>query len=367
LLILNNEEIESLLTVELSLQILEKAYKEWSEGRAINRPRTDLYLPGSVASGVYVFKSMEAGLLNPPVAALRLNSDVIHWQEKGDLTIKQKIPSAPGGKWVGLVLLFSAATGEPLAIFPDGVMQRVRVAGTSALAARHLAREDAQVLGIFGSGWQAGAHVPAMCAVRNIRKIRVYSPTKEHRETFVEEMEKKLRLHVEAMDRPEEVAADADILVAATNATTRVVRPEWIRSGMHFTCVKDCELGEETIRRADRLIIHRGKFAPENYIAGLGDEKVEAHDPLEFLKKRVGGPPPSRPKAPFWAGSPELKDLIARKIPGRSSADETTCFINNIGIGLQFAALGAAVYSEAKAKGMGRKIPTDWFLESVHP
>jgi hypothetical protein len=136
---------------------------------------------------------------------------------------------------------------------------------------------------------------------------------------------------------------------------------------MHFTCVKDCELGEKTIRKADRLIIHMRKFAPENYIAGLGDEKVEAHDPLEFLKKRVGGAPPSPPKAPFWITSPELKDLIGGKVPGRGSADEITCFINNIGVGLQFAVLGVAVYNAAKATGIGREIPTDWFLESVYP
>lgn len=363
---MNNDEIESLLSVELSLRHLEKAYKEWAEGRAINRPRTDLYLPSARATGVYVFKSMEAGLLDPPVAALRLNSDVIQWQDRGGRTIKDKIPNTPGGKWVGLILLFSAATGEPLAIFPDGVIQRVRVAGTSALAARHLARPDAKILGIFGSGWQAGAHLPAMCAVREIRQIKIYSPTKANRDTFAEEMEKKVRVHVEAVESPEEVAASTDILVAATNAITRVIEPEWIRPGMHFTCVKDCELGEETIRKADRLVIHSRKFAPENYIAGLGDEKVEAHDPLEFLKKSVERAP-SRPKAPFWVASPELKDVIAAKVPGRRSGDEITCFINNIGIGLQFAALGAAVYSEAKAKGIGREIPTDWFLESVHP
>ncbi|MGH7773986.1 MAG: ornithine cyclodeaminase family protein [Candidatus Binatia bacterium] len=366
MLILNNDEIESLLSVELSLRHLEKAYKEWAEGKAINRPRTDLYLPSTAARGVYVFKSMEAGLLDPPVAALRLNSDIIRWEERGARTVKDKIPLAQGGKWVGLILLFSAETGEPLAIFPDGVIQRWRVGGTSALAASHLAREDASVLAIFGSGWQASAHVPMMCGVRRIKKVQVYSPTEANREAFAEEMEKKVRVHVEAVDRPEEAAAGADILVAATNAITRVISPEWVRPGMHFTCVKDCELGEETMRKADRLIIHRRKFAPENYIAGFGDEEVEMHDPLDFLK-RGEGPPPSAPPAPFWVTAPELKDVIGGKVSGRTSADEITCFVNNIGLGLQFAALGGAVYAEARSKGIGREIPTDWFLESVHP
>ena len=59
--------------------------------------------------------------------------------------------------------------------------------------------------------------------------------------------------------------------------------------------------------------------------------------------------------------------MITGKVPGRANAQEATCFLNNIGIGLQFAAVGAAVYTEAKSKGIGRELPTDWFLESVHP
>ena len=70
---------------------------------------------------------------------------------------------------------------------------------------------------------------------------------------------------------------------------------------------------------------------------------------------------------PFWLSYPALKELVTGKVPGRASAEESTCFLNNIGIGLQFAAVGAAVFNEAKAKGMGHEIPTDWFLETVHP
>jgi ornithine cyclodeaminase/alanine dehydrogenase-like protein (mu-crystallin family) len=70
---------------------------------------------------------------------------------------------------------------------------------------------------------------------------------------------------------------------------------------------------------------------------------------------------------PFWLSAPDLKDLVAGKAQGRANPQESTCFLNNIGIGLQFAAVGAALYSEAKAKGIGRELPTDWFLESVHP
>lgn len=364
MLILNNEEIDSLLSVDIALRSLEEAYREQAEGTAINRPRSDLYLPSTTEGGVYAFKSMEGGLAGSRMVALRLNSDVIRWEDREGGIVKKKVPAAPGRKWVGLILLFSAETGEPLAIFPDGVIQRLRVAATSALAAARMAQADASVLGLFGAGWQAGTHLPAMCAVRTIKRVQLYSPTRERRENFAKEMAGKVGVEVRAMNAPEEAAAGADILVAATNAISTVIRADWLRPGVHVTCVKDTELGEETIRKANRLIIHSRKFAPDNYIAGR-DEKIEAHDPIEYLSR---GDKVARPlQRPFWASAPELKDLIAEKVSGRESPEEITCFINNIGLGIQFAALGGVIYTEAKAKGVGREIPTDWFLESVHP
>ncbi|HWP57631.1 MAG TPA: hypothetical protein VNL14_07080 [Candidatus Acidoferrales bacterium] len=364
MLILSNEEIDEFLDITDCIDALEKAYKRWAEGRAINRPRTDLLLPSPNEAGVYGFKSMEAGMADPPIVALRINSDVIRWREQQGKLVKIKVPAAPGGKWVGLVMLFSAENGEPLAMFPDGVVQRMRVAASSALAARYLARADAGTLAIFGSGWQAGSHVPAMCAVRNIKKVCVYSPTKNNRESFAREMERKVSAEVHPVSAPEEAVRDADIIASTTNSLSRVVPPEWVKPGIHVTCVKVPELGDETIRKVDRLVIHWRKQAPENYIAGLGDDKIEAHDPIDVVMS--GKTPPRKPE-PFWLAAPELKDLVTGKVSGRGSPEESTCFLNNIGMGLQFAAVGAAVLSQAIAKGVGREIPTDWFLESVHP
>lgn len=366
MLILSNEEIASLLTVDLALKSLERAYVGQAKGTAVNRPRSDLYLPGVHEGSVYAFKTMEGGLVESKIVALRLNSDIIRWEQRENRVVKDKVPMAQGKKWVGLIQLFSAESGEPLAMFPDGVIQRMRVAVTSALAAKEMARQDASVMAIFGSGWQAGAHVPAFCAVRKIKHIKTFSPTRGNRERFAQEMEKLVGVPVQPMNTAEEAARDADILVAATNAVTRVIEPEWLKPGVHFTCVKDCELGEESIRKADRVVIHARNFAPENYIAGFGDEKIAAHDPIDFIRgeKKSAADVAA---APPWIESPELKDVIGGQVPGRKSPNEITCFINNIGLGIQFAAVGGAMYSEARAKGVGKEIPTDWFLETVHP
>ena len=167
MMILNNEEISAVLSMENCLRFLERAYKEQAQGTAVNRPRSDMYLPATTNGGVYCFKTMEGALSQEKIVALRLNSDVIRWEERGGRIIKNKIPAAPGNKWVGLILLFSAETGEPLAIFPDGFIQGLRVAASSALAARFLAREDAAVLGILGSGWQARTREGDVCGPRH--------------------------------------------------------------------------------------------------------------------------------------------------------------------------------------------------------
>jgi alanine dehydrogenase len=324
-------------------------------------------MPSSGGAGVYAFKSMEAGLYDPPIVAMRINSDIIRWQQQGSRVIKTKVPAAPGDKYVGLIMLFSTITGEPLAMFPDGVVQRMRVASSSALAARYLAREDARTLAVFGSGWQAGSHVPAMCAVRNIQTVNVYSPTRANREAFAKEMSRKVKADVRAVDSADDAVRDADIIAATTNSLTRVVSPEWVRPGIHLTCVRVPELGDETIRKIDRLVIHSHQHAPENFIAGFGDAGIESHDAIDIIRKGPAQARDSQVEHPFWLDSVELRDLVIGRAQGRANAQEKTCFLNNIGIGLQFAAVGAAVLSEAKSKTIGHEIPTDWFLETVHP
>ena len=181
MLILSNDDVEGLLTMADCLQALEEAYTELAAGRAQNRPRTDLYAPTARRDAYYVFKSMEGVIPSMGVAALRINSDHITWTPGPRGTIKEKVPAARG-RYAGHVELYSIETGELLAILPDGYLQKMRVGGTSGVAARRLARSDAGVLGLLGSGWQASAQVEAMAAVRRLRALRVYSPTPEHRE-----------------------------------------------------------------------------------------------------------------------------------------------------------------------------------------
>src|SRR5919205_1171694 len=190
MLILSNAEIERLLTIEECMSALEPMYRDVAEERVLFSPRVDNIAPNSHPEGYYAFKHMGGTWPREKVQALRLNSDVVTHPLVAGKPRRVKAPLAPGERWVGLVLLFNTETGQLLAMFPDGVMQRLRVGATSGLGLKHLAREDAKVLALIGSGWQAGTQLDAALAVRKFSEVRVYSPRRETREAFVAEARK---------------------------------------------------------------------------------------------------------------------------------------------------------------------------------
>lgn len=371
-LILSNEEIDQVLTMPECIRALEQAYEARAALRAVNRPRTDIYTPHSRPDAFYVFKSFEGMLPDAGVVALRLNSDVIAWSEYAGVIRKDKQPLVQG-RFNGLVLLFSTETGELLSIFPDGIMQRMRVGATNGIAARYLAAEDASVYGLLGSGFQAGSQLMAIAAVRNLSEVRVFSPNEAHRVAFAEEWSERLGLPIRPVESAREAAAGAHILGAATNAIRPLIEAEWLEAGVHVTCVKRSELGEAALARCDRVVVHTHEGAPINYLVGVGDVPVASHDPLELMELVRAGKPVSsealeraRAGTPKFPDQPELSDLVAAGEVARKEG-ETTAFVNNIGLGIQFAALGALAYRSATQRGLGRQVPTDWFTQDVHP
>jgi ornithine cyclodeaminase/alanine dehydrogenase-like protein (mu-crystallin family) len=162
-LVLSNDDIEQLLSPSDCISLLEQASLELDAGWAVTRPRTDCLVDAG-DEVVYSLKTLDAVLPSAGLGVVRINSDLLQWPTThGGGVRREKLPQA-SGEWVGLVLAFSTATGKPLAIFPDGVMQRMRVAATTMLAQRYVVRDDAASLAVIGSGWQAGAQFSAALA-----------------------------------------------------------------------------------------------------------------------------------------------------------------------------------------------------------
>lgn len=368
MLVLSNSDVENVLTMPLCIEALEKAYFEVGERVAVNRPRSDMYVPTGEKGKFYIFKSMEGFNPSSGVAALRICSDTIRWFPVEGSLRKEKMPALPGQTWLGLIWLFSAENGEPLAIMQDGIIQKSRVAGTSAVAAKFLAKKDSSILGVLGSGWQAGAHVEAMSLVHPIGLVKVFSPNRSHREAFAARMTEKLNIEVKSCATAEQAVADSDIVACTTNCVEKVIERDWVSPGQHYTCVKYNELGYGTIARSDVVVVNSRHWAPDNYVPALGEEPLVAHDPMEIVgleRHSKAANDNDDNKEPDWRTLPTLGDLVAGRVSGRNSDGQVTCFINSIGLGVQFAAVASVVYKLVRGEGLGNEIPTDWFLQKV--
>lgn len=355
-ILLDNGEVDALLTMEACIDTLEEAYVELAAGRGVTRRRSDSLTPTSRADALYGLKTMDGIAPKLGVGAVRINSDIVTWPKTEAGLRRVKVPAAPNGRYVGLVLLFSSETGEPLAILPDGVIQRMRVGATNGLAAKYLARSDARSIGLIGSGWQAGSQLMAVAAVRPVDAIRCFSPNAERRAAFCKEMSGRLGIEVTPVASAEEALAGCDIALCATSAIEHVFFERWVRPGLHISSIKRPEIEPAAMRRADRLVIH-------------------THDatPLHVTTRDLAVPETTKGKGWSLAGEIDfstldtLPDLVSGTAAGREGAEEVTCFINNLGLGYQFAAVGALLYRKAREAGAGRELPTDWFTEDVHP
>jgi alanine dehydrogenase len=355
-LILSNADVEKLLTMRECIAVLEEAYVELAQGRGVSRMRSDSLTPTTRPDALYSLKSMDGVVPKLGVGAVRINSDIVTWPKQGNTMRRVKVPAAPNNRYVGLVLLFSTETGEPLAILPDGVMQRMRVGAANGLGVKYLARQNATRVGLLGSGWQAGAQLMAVCAVRKVDSIRCFSPSRDNRESFAKDMEAALGVEVIPVERPEEAIGGTDIAMCATNSIDHIFFERWIEPGMHISSIKRPEIEVKAIKRADRVVIHTNDATPLHVTTRDLDVPEKAKDKGWALAEEVD-----------FKKLPTLPQLIAGQLDGRGADEEVTCFLNNLGLGYQFAAAGAVVYRKAREQGCGHELPTDWFTEDVHP
>jgi alanine dehydrogenase len=358
-LVLSNEEIQSIFTIDECFAVLEPALRDLGHGRAVNMPRQDLLVPGPLVDSYHGLKTSCASLPQAGVTTMRVTSDVLTWPMVDGRQRRVKVPLAMGAKYVGLVLLFSIATGELLAIFPDGFMQAIRVGVTNALSAKYLARKDSTTMALYGSGWQARPALSAMCKVLPIDEVRVYSPTKENREKFVSEMSGKCGAKLSAVSSPEQAARGADIVSLTTNALEPFFPAAWIRDGMHITTVRPSELMLDALERCDLMVVSTREAAKLFTLAGE-ERKVPEFGKGDYGRAELEN------TAADWRNKPELSEIIAGKVAGRQNDNAVTCMLNHLGLGLQFSASAARILALAQERKLGRVLPTEWFCQDEH-
>jgi alanine dehydrogenase len=376
MLLINNNDVFQLLTMEDCIRVQEEAFRKIPTGGAIHRPRIDMYMPTDEENSYYRWGSMEGA--NDGYFAIRMKSDVITWPTTPDGNWTEEKYCREPGTYCGLIFLLSTRNAEPLAFINDGALQHMRVGGGAGIGAKHLAREDAHVVGMLGSGGMARTYLEAFAAVRDIQQCKVYSPNPDHREAYADEMSRKLGIEVIAVDSPKDAVKGVDILSSCTTSMKPVYDADWIEPGMHVTNLSRREISDEAMdkfdvvvrqgtaglqmRQTDRFQAERG-FSPAAFIGGTPEQM--ALIPEKNPEPGFGGDSPEFMDRGKGGDKPEFADLVTGKASGRTRADQVTFYRNVGNQGLQFSSVGGWVYAQAKARGIGRELPTDWFLQDI--
>lgn len=357
-LIINNPEVESLFTMADCIEVLEDGYRELALGQAVNSPRTDMLFPTKEPGTFYKFKCIQGGIVKLGVVGQRTQSDRDHfYEEDGALKLADHREN-----YLSNVFLYSMDTLELQAIVQDGQLQRMRVAGICAVAAKYLAREDARVLGLYGAGFQAESMIAAMKAVRPIERVRVFSPTLDRRLSFCQRMRKQHGIEVLPLDNPAQVPVGADIVACATNSVTPgVCQGQWLQPGAYLTCIKYREFDgaayaqsakifhtnmTEDLEHFYNLYVPKGTIIPER------TQRAEGED-TAFYKQ-------------YMTQMESLERLLLGEVKGRETSEETIMFMKGMGNGTEFTATAKRVYDLARAQGVGKEIPSDLFSQITH-
>lgn len=313
-LYLTESDVRSLLTMDLALEAVEAAFRKLSLDEAVNVPRSRC-------------QTDHVMLHCLPAAAKTLGAIGLKAYTTGKFPAQFK------------VFLFHPKTGDLTAILEADHLGAVRTGAASGVATKKLARKDAATVGLFGTGKQGRTQLEAVCKVRTIARVVVYSRDPANREAFAKEMTKVLGLPVEAAARPEDAARGLDILCTATTSREPVLLGEWIAPGTHVNLagsnfLSKCEADAEVFRRSNLICADSKDQA-----------RIEAGDFVAAMQDHVFG----------WADVQELAHIVAGRIPGRESPADITTF-KSLGLGIEDVATAAKVVQLAVERKVGRTI-----------
>lgn len=297
-MVLGEEEVRSLLRMEELIPAMAKALRDLSAGK-VEQPMR-VVLPVREHEGFFGVMPAYGGALGAKLVTFYPNN-------------------TGGPTHHAMIVLFRPETGEPLVTMDGRLITEMRTAAVSAVATDLLARGDASVLAILGSGVQAGSHLEALRIVRKFREVRVWSPRNSG--------EFARRHEVSAAPSPEEAVRGADVIVVATSATTPVLKGEWLSPGAHISAVGATrpnwrELDDEVLRQA-RLYVESREAAMK-----------ESGDVI--AAGEVFG---------------EIGEVVAGAKKGRECDEEITLF-KSVGVAVADIAAASLVYERAAAKQM---------------
>jgi len=326
MLFLAQADVQRLLDTDRLIEALAPAMAELSAGR--------VSMPARIGAEV-------------PAAKGVLGVMPVYLPSAGSLVTKlvSVFPKNAGGPHPthqALIVVFDPETGVPLAMMDGTLITAARTAAGSALATRLLARPDAHVLAIVGTGVQARAHARSIPRVRQIRRVRVAGRVEKEAARLAEELRGELQLPAEPAKTVRAAIAGADIICATTHSPEPVIRGEWLEPGVHVNSVgfnpEGRELDAEAVRRS-RLVVESRQAALAPYPSGSNDLIWPIRDGLITA-------------AHIHA---EIGEIVSGKCPGRTSPEEITLY-KSVGVAVQDAVAARLVLEAARKQKSGREI-----------
>src|ERR1700676_658275 len=315
-LLISEGEVRALLTMPMAVEAVEDISRKQASGEVIVHPRRRFELPGG---------------------------GFFHYMAAADYTagyVAMKQYTYVRGKMRFLVPLYEIAKGDLLALIEADYMGQLRTGAASGVATKCLARRDARVAAIIGTGGQARTQLEAVAAVRRLESVNVYGRDAQRRANFCKEMAERIGVPVRPAESASEAARGADIVCTATTASQPVVFGADLAQGVHINAIganhaNKRELDAEAVASADVIVVdsveQSRQEAGDLIIAFHGDEIC-------------------------WTGVKKLSEVVSGKATGRTSDTEVTLFKSN-GIASWDLAVAMKVYAMAREKGLGRELP----------
>lgn len=316
-LFLDEACVKQLVTMEDALAAVEEVFGAQGRGGVYNVPR------------------VRAPLKN---GTLRITAAVLSY--RGYYGVKVSSTAVFHSNAGRMFSLYREETGELCAVVQVFAMGALRTGAASGIATRYLANPDAAVLAVLGSGRQARTQVDAVCAVRPIREIRVWSPTPANRDAFCRDLDKMNKINVLGSDSPAEAVRGAEVLVTATTATVPVVQGAWLAPGVHINAVG---ANYEHRRELDTAAV-----AAATFIATDDTEQVR-YESTDLTAPVAEG-------VLSWDRVHGLGDVVAGKLAGRAARSDITLF-KSLGVAIEDVALAVRAYERARERGVGVALP----------
>jgi alanine dehydrogenase len=312
---LTEDDVRELLDVAAAIPLVEAAFRSLAEGKANNVPRS---------------RAFAKGIALHAMSAAAEYLGFVGW--------KVYTTTRRGARFhVGLSEI---ASGELVALIEADYLGQVRTGSASGVATDHMAQSDARTVGLFGTGKQARTQLKAVCSVRHIERVEVYSRHAERREAFAAEMTEYCGTRVVAVHSPQEAVREKEIVICATTSETPLFDGRDIEPGTHLNVVGSnyltkAEIDVDTVRRADVIACDSIEAC-----------RREAGDFVAALEAGVTD----------WALMYELGDVVTGQQTGRALPEQVTLF-KSVGLAIEDVAAAVHVYHRARAENLGRPCP----------